>query len=219
RWESRFRGLSASDPEPFEPLPLSWNLAFGGTDHRPPGWDHASRLPHPGGPVPYVLNPSGQGFIYDVEQAEGRSLPQIELPGALVRDPGDRPVPAGFAPCPNLMALRAAAIVGEGLSLQSASMREELDKHLDLQHHVAPSCVFPSLAVDERITVLGLGTRPVVVVPRCPSSLRLPGRSARCRLRDVHIDADHAVARLTWTFGRRFDREAPPRRLTLEMAA
>ena len=212
RWQKRRGSFAASEPAKFDRLPLAWSYAYGGTEVLPAGWDPATGLPHPGGPVPYLLNPSGIGFIHDLTGAEGRELPPIESPTSLVRHPADRPTPAGFAPCPSLMALRLASIATPG---EQRTARSELERHLTLRHHVAPTGVFDPLTMGERVVISGLGELCAFAVPACPAELRLPGAPARCRLRDVHVDADRRVARLTWTFGRRFDREAAPRRLQL----
>lgn len=69
-----------SQPEHFTIMPLTWQNAFGGSG--------------------YGLNPSGKGFVPVIDE-NGREihlLPNIEDPEALVGSPGDRPMPAGFAP-------------------------------------------------------------------------------------------------------------------------
>jgi uncharacterized protein YjbI with pentapeptide repeats len=70
----------ATDPEPFLELPVSWANAYGG----------------PGIPD----NPVGKGHrpIVDAAGKELHPLPNVELPGALVRSPSDKPRPAGFGP-------------------------------------------------------------------------------------------------------------------------
>lgn len=70
----------ATDPEPFLELPLTWANAYGG----------------PGIPD----NPVGKGHRPIVDEAgkETHPLPNVELPGSLVRSPSDKPRPAGFGP-------------------------------------------------------------------------------------------------------------------------
>ncbi len=63
-----------SEPAPFTKMPLGWERAFGGEG--------------------FAENPIGRGFVRG--DAEGAPLPNLELPGAMVRSPGDRPTPAGF---------------------------------------------------------------------------------------------------------------------------
>jgi uncharacterized protein YjbI with pentapeptide repeats len=75
RWQ---RGGTASDPTPFESMPISWNRAFGGTG--------------------YHKNPLGRG-VAPIEGEDGerfQPLPNIEYPKKLIRAQGDKPEPAGF---------------------------------------------------------------------------------------------------------------------------
>ena len=69
--------LGVSDPEPMTSMPLDFAHAFGGKDHKP--------------------NPVGKGI--DAVEADGESrimLPNLELPGALIGSPSDRPPAACF---------------------------------------------------------------------------------------------------------------------------
>lgn len=76
----------ASDPEPFERMPLTWERAFGGMDHRA-GTRSAE-------------NPVGRGLIASKtrESVDGTLLPNVENPRAPVSTWDDAPAPAGFAP-------------------------------------------------------------------------------------------------------------------------
>jgi uncharacterized protein YjbI with pentapeptide repeats len=69
--------VGVSDPAPMQNMPLDFTHAFGGKEHKP--------------------NPVGRGI--DAVDADGESrilLPNLELPGALIGSPSDRPVPASF---------------------------------------------------------------------------------------------------------------------------
>jgi len=69
--------LGVSEPEPMESMPLDYAHAFGGKEHKP--------------------NPLGKGM--DPVDANGESrvpLPNLELPGALIGSPSDRPAPACY---------------------------------------------------------------------------------------------------------------------------
>lgn len=79
-----------SPPEPFEKVPLRWELAFGGFE-----------VPEAGKPAMEYepRNPVGRGFIGSRERSfDGRPLPQIEDPRQPIQKPGDRPAPACCAP-------------------------------------------------------------------------------------------------------------------------
>lgn len=65
-----------TQPVPFTKMPLDWQHAFGGEG--------------------YADNPLGKGFV--TGDPEGVPLPNVELPGRMIRFPGDRPPPAGFGP-------------------------------------------------------------------------------------------------------------------------
>ncbi|HEV2332645.1 MAG TPA: DUF2169 domain-containing protein [Gammaproteobacteria bacterium] len=69
--------LGVSDPAPMGSMPLDFAHAFGGKEHKP--------------------NPLGMGM--DALEAEGETrvpLPNLELPGALIGSPSDRPPPACY---------------------------------------------------------------------------------------------------------------------------
>lgn len=79
RYWKRAAGLSlgVSDPEPMESMPLDFAHAFGGKEHKP--------------------NPLGLGI--DPLESDGETrvlLPNLELPGALIGSPADRPPPACY---------------------------------------------------------------------------------------------------------------------------
>lgn len=74
--ERYWRNGVPTEPEPFTKMPLDWTRAFGG-----PG---------------FAENPLGKGFVDG--DPEGQPLPNLELPGHMIRSPHDRPTPAGFGP-------------------------------------------------------------------------------------------------------------------------
>ncbi|MDI1445068.1 DUF2169 domain-containing protein [Polyangium sp. 6x1] len=75
-----WKGGVASEPVPFDKMPISWDRAFGGEG--------------------YGLNPVGRGFAPTKPEAGEpvHPLPNVELPKKLCASPRDRPPPAGFAP-------------------------------------------------------------------------------------------------------------------------
>jgi hypothetical protein len=101
RWIRRDKEWGISDSEPFERMPLRWELAFGGTgrivEGKPP--EHEPR------------NPVGRGFIasYD-DQIQDVPLPNLEDPSQPIASPYDRPAPVCFCPvAPVWMPRRAYA--------------------------------------------------------------------------------------------------------------
>jgi uncharacterized protein YjbI with pentapeptide repeats len=79
RYWKRAAGVSVgvTDPVPMQSMPLDFAHAFGGKEHKP--------------------NPVGKGI--DAVEADGETrvmLPNLELPGALIGSPSDRPVAASY---------------------------------------------------------------------------------------------------------------------------
>lgn len=87
RWEKRLGGLVASEPEPFERMPLLFERAFGGTclvADRPEEQQQEDR------------NPVGVGYWSSAEQAIDQPLPNVEDPAAPIDSWKDRPEPRAF---------------------------------------------------------------------------------------------------------------------------
>jgi hypothetical protein len=91
RWKRGAFGLSATEPEPFESVPLTWELAYGGRDT-----SHADPRNH----GEEARNPVGRGFRSarsELPLADDL-LPQLEDPTDLIRSAGQPVKPAAFAP-------------------------------------------------------------------------------------------------------------------------
>ncbi len=84
-----------TDPKPFDSVPLSWDLAYGGYDAYahdelcPPKRRNGRRVepsPRQEGVFAYPRNKVGRGYFIDVDRdrADGALLPQIEDPGDLL---------------------------------------------------------------------------------------------------------------------------------------
>ncbi len=102
-WESGVFRTKASEPQPFERMPLVWERAFGGTD----GTEGAEPQIHA-----CDRNPLGRGFRVDGgrKPLDGMQLPNLEDPSHLIESWEDRPPPAGFAPiCPHWQPRRSYA--------------------------------------------------------------------------------------------------------------
>lgn len=86
-WEAGFAGPSASDPTPFESVPITFERAYG-------GWDRSPR-----DPAEHRMedrNPVGTGFAVHRANCDGLRLPNIEFPNRLITSWKDRPGPAGL---------------------------------------------------------------------------------------------------------------------------
>ena len=90
-WSSGIFGLKASDPLPFQRIPLVWDRAFGGSD-----LSHHRVEKH----GTCACNPVGVGFHLngDSKSIEGKALPNIERPGDQLVNWSDKPSSIGFAP-------------------------------------------------------------------------------------------------------------------------
>jgi hypothetical protein len=229
RWERRGRQLLASEPAPFEALPLEWQGAFGGTYQLAPGYDLQTHMPHPGGTIPHLLNPVGLGYQPSAEAAEGQLLPFIEDPQNLVRRWDDSPTPVGFTPCPELVALRAAVwaerLKGSRMGEQGLAeqIRESIHATLWLQHHASPPLIFDELSAGDSIELSGMGDPFRLVVPPCPSLVSLQAGDGattplRPRLRSLHLDVEARTVRVSWGCGHRYQVERPPHWIHAEQA-
>lgn len=89
KWKRNlFLRLSPSKPEPFQKMPLLYERAFGGVDRNSKG---------EGKPFFELANLVGVGFHYRKNRKiKGSSLPNLEYPRCLIRNPKDKPPPAGF---------------------------------------------------------------------------------------------------------------------------
>ena len=88
-WDAGVSGLRASRPRPFAVLPLTFEHAFGGTDHSAADPKHHSSS---------LENPVGKGFRANPDQrkALGTPLPEIEIPEDPLQTLLGRPRPAGL---------------------------------------------------------------------------------------------------------------------------
>jgi len=212
RWKRSFGGdLLPSDPAPFDALPLSFDLAYGGHYEMPPGPHPVSGLPHPGGVVAFSKNPEGRGFFENDDAAEDGLLPNVEWADLLIRKWDDRPEPAGFSPCPQHVALRltddflqqAAKLLPRPLELDSSLTNfAPLAPVIAMRtiHHASGRLIFPEIEPATQIECSGLGRKSLrFSVPEPPAKVVTAssdrpnarwGEPLRCHLRSIHIDAD-----------------------------
>lgn len=196
-WQKAGEGWQASVPQPFERMPLRWELAFGG----------ASR-PHPEHPPETEpRNPVGRGFVASWDaQPEGLPLPCIEDPDALIRHPHDRPEPAGFAPIVPVWAHRA-----RHAGTYDAAWQKQRAPHLPLDFNplflqvAPPALIAPQrLAGGEPVELLGLtgGGRLAFDLPRPNLELAFDfaGRHIQAEplLDTVLIEPDLARLQMVW---------------------
>lgn len=89
RWKARVLGFGATEPEPFERMPLIYERAFGGADLSHPNPKHHGAEPR---------NTVGVGFHKNPDPAtiDGQPLPNLEHPARPLRGWSDTPPPIGF---------------------------------------------------------------------------------------------------------------------------
>jgi hypothetical protein len=91
QWDCGLATLRSTSPEPFVSQPISYDVAFGGTDllHDDPA-QHAA----------YMANPAGRGFHKHLrkEWVDGKPLPFTEERGQSVTDPNGKYRPMSFGP-------------------------------------------------------------------------------------------------------------------------
>jgi hypothetical protein len=90
-WQAGVAGFSASAPQHYTEMPVSYDRAFGGADrYAEDPKDHDA----------YPPNPVGRGWHRHLKNAwvDGQPLPNIEDPGRPVRAPDDRHPPIALGP-------------------------------------------------------------------------------------------------------------------------
>lgn len=139
QWRKKVTGYRATDPEPFERLPLILANAYGG------------KLTLPYGEFPCLENPVGKGFVLEGHSADGLPLPNIERPMERVRKPYDIVRPTCMAPYPLAGKLRFDPILEGG----QPKPFEASHSHLHFGH-AHPDLMLPRPAVGTEIRLKGM---------------------------------------------------------------
>ena len=90
-WQASLTGISASAPQPFTKMPISYDVAFGGADRNSEDEsEHDAYLP----------NPVGRGWHKHLKNAwvDGKPLPNTEELGKAVGFPNDKYKPMALGP-------------------------------------------------------------------------------------------------------------------------
>jgi hypothetical protein len=88
-WRQGVLGIHASEPEPFDVMPFSYDDAFGGVD---------DSQAEPAKAKTFLPNPVGRGYSHFKERIDGMKLPNTEEEGAPVADPGGAYRPMALGP-------------------------------------------------------------------------------------------------------------------------
>jgi len=86
-WLDSSSGISLSQIEPFEKMPITYERAYGGIDFS---------SDDPAEHIGEARNPAGIGFAKEVEQLIGKPVANIEYPDQLITDWRQKPSIAGF---------------------------------------------------------------------------------------------------------------------------
>ena len=206
RWS---RG-GATDPEPFEAIPLVWENAFGGRDLTPEREADQESEPR---------NPVGRGFRAGKSRwpSDGALLPNIEDPNGPLRTPGQRVVPVGFGPIARDWQPRVG-YAGTYDERWMANRMPLLPLDFDDRFHNAapPELVLPGhIAPGEWVQVVGC-TASGQLSFRLPAfqpfaTVMVGGRSDEIGLpcNSVTVDTDRMRLLLLWKGALRVHREVP----------
>lgn len=164
-WHRALGELVASDPVPFETMPLGPERAYGGQTQ----WDGAT--------IPFGGNPQGRGYYVEEKTAVDQPLPNLELPHARITRWNDQPEPAGLGLCPATNGLR----LRNSLQIDDQGGIKEL-------RPTAFNCAFPRMIAP----AIEPGTPMQItgVDPRGPLSFTLPAPALLVKLRfgDEHVE-------------------------------
>jgi hypothetical protein len=89
RWRKQLLGITATAPEPFERLPITYDCAYGGTDRT----EEAEGLTHA-----YAANPVGRGHWKHTDGIDGQPLPNTEELACSVESHDAQYRPQAFSP-------------------------------------------------------------------------------------------------------------------------
>lgn len=188
-WERGLGGtLSASRPQPFERMPLTWERAFGG------------RAQSPYGEVPFGANPVGRGYYLDAASAAGQPLPNIENPTHAVAAWDHRPDPVGPGPYPTEWLLRQQMVVEITEPLKEMRIHPENGMFDRAHPRLSGKWVQAGDAVE--ITNTAFSPRLRLTIPACPFAMdiRLGDESWQrpLELEEVLLDLREGLLDLTY---------------------
>lgn len=182
RWSEAAGAVTITPPLPFERVPLVYERAFGGADQRAP--DPRDHEVEP-------RNPVGVGLVAKRSRGslDGAPLPNLEDPAALLREPGDRPEPAGFGFIGRGWQPRAA-LAGTYDAAWSAERAPLLPDDFDERFHngAHPRLVSRGhLRGDEEVRLVNLG-------PGGVARFQLPGQAPRITVTVGEVSEPLALA-------------------------
>ncbi len=185
-WRAGLGDLTPTSPLPFDRVPMTWEVAYGGSV-----WRKTTLAKLASGEEAIVpahdeacaLNFDGVGFYPDRADAIDRPLPQLEDPAAPIRSFPDRPDPVCFAPYPLHGGLRARSLLdGERIDVARAGFALS---------RAAPRTTFDAIAPGTRVILEGMrpsGAALAFEIPRAPVTADVRIGDVHRRL-SLHVDA------------------------------
>lgn len=158
-WYESVGVMQLTAPEPFTRVPLSWELAWGGSDRD----EGAGRF------VEDPRNPYGRGVALDARRLKHRPGPQIEAPGEPITTHHTGATPVGVAATTSLMAHRRR-LAG---TMDARWEREQMPlrpRDFDMRFF---QCAAPGLVTPEPL-VGGERVRMMNLSPEGPLEFELP---------------------------------------------
>lgn len=206
-----------TNPQPFERVALVWERAFGGADELNGSVQVDER------------NPVGVGFsaLRNAVRMEGRSLPNLEDPRALLRAVGDLAEPTGFAPLGPAWSARrefAGTYDEKWQRTRAPYLPDDFDPRF-LQSAPAPFAFDRYLQGGEPVSVEGATPDGPIAfaVPRISLAIQVAVAGERrilyANLETLVIEPDANRASLTWRAAMPCDRLLPKvERVTVALA-
>jgi len=198
RWTRGLLGWHLTDPEPWQQLALSWELAYGGVAPLQPGQAVPAYEPR---------NPVGLGYLAPgQEPLEGQRLPRIEDAAQPIASPDDRPVPAGLGPiAPTWMPRRQYAGTYDEAWMAGRAPYLPLDFDPRYFQVAPPELVAPGfLQGGESVRLLGFNPHlpTAFALPQCGLQVQFHFRgrevAGQPQLETVLIEPDAARLQMLW---------------------
>ncbi|MFS8070734.1 MAG: DUF2169 domain-containing protein [Byssovorax sp.] len=185
-WRAGVGDVTPTSPLPFDRVPMTWELAYGGSV-----WRKGSLIKLasgeeaivPGHDEACALNFDGIGFYPERVDAVDQPLPQLEDPAALITSYRDRPDPVCLAPYPLHGGMRARSLLdGDRLDFERRGLALS---------RAAPRTTFDELPPGTRVVLEGMrpsGAALAFTIPPAPVTTEVRVGDVKQRL-SLHVDA------------------------------
>jgi len=202
-WDAGAGGIGATPPQPFVVKPISYDVAFGGTD-----FNHEDSAKH----AAYMANPVGRGFHRHLksEWVDGKPMPNTEELNRPVTRPDEAYLPMAFGP------------IGRGWEPRSryAGTYDQnwLDEHFPFLPPDFDEAYYQAAPLDQQLPV-PVGGQEISLINLTPDGRRsfvIPGFEApvhvfpkkgeredlTATLDTIVLDPDHECLTMTWRVAR-----------------